>query len=440
MRDYFYELSDFLSRNLSGNEVFTASFSGEDSDFTRFNHAKVRQSGHVSQRYFSVDLIDGKRHAAGTATLTGEREEDRGRLTDLLGQLRELIPNLPEDPHLLINEEVQSTEQSGANELPSSGDAVEQILAAGEGHDLVGIFAAGEVTAGFSNSLGQRNWFTTSSYNFDYSLYHHGDKAVKSAYAGFRWNRDALGKKIAASAEQLTILGQEAKTIDPGKYRVYLSPVALYDFVGMVGWGGYGLKSHKTKQTVLLRMIEDGAKLASGVTISENTKDGVAPNFSETGFIKPDVVTLIENGALKDTLVSPRSAMEYDVPTNGSGSWESPESLDIAAGDIPENEMLARLDTGIWINNVWYLNFSDRPNCRITGMTRFACLWVENGKVVAPLNVMRFDETIFRAFGENLVGLTKEREMILDSGSYGGRATSSGRVPGALVTDFNFNL
>ena len=32
------------------------------------------------------------------------------------------------------------------------------------------------------------------------------------------------------------------------------------------------------------------------------------------------------------------------------------------------------------------------------------------------------------------------REMILDAGTYGGRGTGSGRIPGALVEDFNFNL
>ena len=73
-------------------------------------------------------------------------------------------------------------------------------------------------------------------------------------------------------------------------------------------------------------------------------------------------------------------------------------------------------------------------------MTRFACFWVEKGKIVAPLNVMRFDETLFHALGENLIGLTKEREMTIDAETYGGRSTSSGRVPGALIKDFNFNL
>ena len=73
-------------------------------------------------------------------------------------------------------------------------------------------------------------------------------------------------------------------------------------------------------------------------------------------------------------------------------------------------------------------------------MTRFATFWVENGEIVAPLSVMRFDETLYRMLGENLVGLTAEREWVLDPGSYFERTTSSGRYPGALVEDFNFTL
>jgi predicted Zn-dependent protease len=73
-------------------------------------------------------------------------------------------------------------------------------------------------------------------------------------------------------------------------------------------------------------------------------------------------------------------------------------------------------------------------------MTRFATLWVENGRIAAPLNVMRFDETLYRMLGENLLGFSAERNLILDSGTYGGRSTSSSRMPGALVKDFTFTL
>ena len=69
----------------------------------------------------------------------------------------------------------------------------------------------------------------------------------------------------------------------------------------------------------------------------------------------------------------------------------------------------------------------------MTGMTRFASLWVENGKVQAPLSVMRFDESMYRALGENLVDLTNEQEIMLDPGTYFERSSSSSKVPGALT-------
>ena len=73
-------------------------------------------------------------------------------------------------------------------------------------------------------------------------------------------------------------------------------------------------------------------------------------------------------------------------------------------------------------------------------MTRFATLWVEDGEVVAPLDVMRFDETLYRMFGSCLLGLTAERDLLLDSDTYFRRSSGSMRLPGALVEDFTFTL
>ena len=140
------------------------------------------------------------------------------------------------------------------------------------------------------------------------------------------------------------------------------------------------------------------------------------------------------------SLVSPRSAKEFGIATNGASPHESPDSIELDAGDTARDSLLAELDTGLWINNLWYLNYSDRSSARMTGMTRFATFWVENGEIVAPLDVMRFDDTIYRMMGEGLVGLTAERELIMDPGTYGGRSTSSARLPGALVDDFVLTL
>ena len=112
----------------------------------------------------------------------------------------------------------------------------------------------------------------------------------------------------------------------------------------------------------------------------------------------------------------------------------------MAGGTLADADVLGALGTGIYIGNLWYCNFSDRMNCRVTGMTRFASFWVEHGRIVAPLNVMRFDDSLFRVLGPNLEALGATPELLIDNHTYDGRGTSSARVPGALIRDFSLTL
>ena len=101
---------------------------------------------------------------------------------------------------------------------------------------------------------------------------------------------------------------------------------------------------------------------------------------------------------------------------------------------------MKELGTGVYLNNLWYLNYSDRTACRVTGMSRFASFWVENGEIVAPLNVMRFDESAYKMLGSNLVGLTAERDFEMNTGTYDCRECGSARLPGMVANDFSFTL
>ena len=119
---------------------------------------------------------------------------------------------------------------------------------------------------------------------------------------------------------------------------------------------------------------------------------------------------------------------------------EMPESLSLLPGSIVDADAMKALGTGLWVSNLWYLNYSDRQACRMTGMTRFACLWVENGEPVAPLGVMRFDDSFLRMFGEGLVGLGDRAEFIPDSGTYQERQLGSLSTPGALIDGWRLTL
>ena len=208
----------------------------------------------------------------------------------------------------------------------------------------------------------------------------------------------------------------------------------------MLGWGALSEKALRTKQSALSKMRDEGRTLNPIFSLSEHTAKSTGPLFQAQGFMKPDCVSLIQKGELVGSLISPRTAKEYGLNTNGSNGSEAPEAYDVAPGDLSRAAILRELDTGIFIGNLWYLNYSDRQAARITGMTRFATFWVENGQIKAPLNVMRFDDSLYSLLGSNLLGLTKESDFILDAHTYDERSTGSAHLPGALIKDFNLTL
>jgi len=438
MQNYFNELIDKILVTLDADEFLLANLLSEKSDFIRLNHNKIRQAGNVLQTEINIDLISGKHHAASSCNLVGDINIDLYQLNTMIGNLREQRAILPEDPYLNYATEVSSSESIATNDIPDSNKALDHIMSQAQDLDLVGIWASGEQYHGFANSAGQRNWFSKPNFNFDWSVYHSTDKAVKSDYAGFEWQDSILDSKMKDTRTAVEILSRPAKQLKPGQYRVYLSPVALNEIIGTAAWGGFGLKSHKTSQTPLIQMVSGDKKLHESVTLLENHKGGLAPSFTRDGFIQPDQVTLIDKGNYKDCLVNSRSAQEFDQDVNSSS--EFPNSFELSVGTLKQHDILKELDTGIYINNLWYCNFSDHDSCRITGMTRYACFWVENGEIIAPINVMRFDETIYNILGSQLVSLGAEREFIFDSSSYFNRSNASANLPGALVDNFSLTL
>ncbi|MEM9515562.1 MAG: metallopeptidase TldD-related protein [Actinomycetota bacterium] len=438
---YFDALVNDATSRLTGDEVLLATLTGEHTDFIRLNNTDVRQAGTIEQRRVAIDLIEGLRHVAGSTQLTGDADVDRRRVADLIDTLREQRRFVGDDPYLLFNTDPVSTQRVESGAIPDPDAALSDLRAAGDGKDLVGIYAAGDTFSGFANSLGQRNWFQSSTFNLDWCFYLHADKAAKNLYAGFDWDDDAFARKVEWSTRQLDALRRDPIELQPGDYRTYLAPRAMEELVSLWGYyGAFGHRAHETRQSPLLRLVAGEAEFAPSVTIAEDTAGGVAPNFQAQGFLRPDRVTLIESGHYADTLVSPRSAKEFGIPTNGATSGEYPESLSIVPGDVPTDDVDNALGTGLYVGNLWYTNFSDRMACRTTGMTRFATFWMEDGDIVAPIGVLRFDDSAFRLLGDRLDGLTDSSELLLDPSTYEERSTASARMPGALVDGMRFVL
>ncbi|MCG6940463.1 MAG: peptidase [Thiohalocapsa sp.] len=437
-QDDFYRLFDTLQDGLRGDEVLFAGLDAERSDFVRLNENRVRQAGSVDSAGLGLTLIDGGRQVEGGCQLGGNADADLAQARALLGQLRERIAHVPDDPYLNYSTAPATSERSIDADLPATVDAIGALTDLAAGLDLVGIWAAGAVVEALASSIGHRHWHASKSFNLDWSCYLDRDKAVKASYSGFDWDPGQLRHKVNQQRAELYVLGRAEHRIEPGRYRAYLAPAALAELMDLLAWGGFGLRDHRTRQTPLLQLATGEKQLSPKLTIIEEHQRGLAAGFTDEGFTKPDQVKLIEEGWYQDCLTDARSAKEYDAVVNAAAEY--PESLAIAPGELAGGDALRQLDTGILIGNLWYCNWSDRNACRMTGMTRFGTFWVENGEPVAPLAVMRFDDSLYHLLGDRLEGLTAERELRLSAETYDGRGTDSALLPGALVTGIDLAL
>ena len=440
MRNIFDFCCEHIQARRRADEHYLLWFEGEQSDFVRFNHANVRQAGNVNQAMLEIRLIQGKKHIAARTGVSGDPILDKVSLDSLINSLRTQLADIPEDPYLLYSTDEASSESIQKGSLPSNAELIAQITDSAKCKDLVGIYAAGPIYRGFASSLGSRRWHQTETFNWDFSLYLSGDKAVKSRYTGFKWQEQEYLNKIHHAIHEMEILARPSITLAPGKYRAYLAPTALVEVMSMLAWDSFGIKAQKTRRSALLRLIEGFDSFHPILNIQENICGGISPNFDANGFAKPGLIELIKEGKLNQTLVSPRSAIEFNLPTTGANTAESPEALKVSGGHLQESDILRQLDTGIYINNLWYLNYSDHSAARLTGMTRFATFWVEKGKIIAPVDVMRFDESIYRLLGTNLEGLTEKQEYLIDPSSYNARSNQTWELPGALVSNLSLTL
>lgn len=125
---YFARLADDAQRLAAPAETVLLGFSGETSDFIRFNGGRIRQTGRVTQGRLSVRLIDGARQAHSALTVCGDPAADLRELADALAVLRDGLRDAQDDPHLLFDTSswVQETRRTGR--LPNA-DGLARIVA-----------------------------------------------------------------------------------------------------------------------------------------------------------------------------------------------------------------------------------------------------------------------------------------------------------------------
>ena len=436
---FLEHFAKLIFADLASDEQLTLNFSAEETFFSRFSKAKVRQVTNLQQAFIEFNFIKGNKVLTFTIPFMAS-EADYILATKKLAQAREWIADLPDDPYLVRPKFYGVTKEEKLGALPKNEEMMSIILDTSCSVDLAGVFASGDIVLATINSEGQFHWFKTRNFYLDYSLYNDKQKAVKSLYAGSAWSTEDLRNNIKDTEYKLSLMNIDSIKIPRGSYRVYLAPSAVNELIGMLSWGGVSMAAHKQGNGSLKDLFEKKKTMSKKFSLKEDFSLGLSPRFNQAGEVSPVEMELIKEGEYVNFLVSTRTSNEYKVESNFANDWESMRSPVIVTGDLERSGIYKAIGSGLYISDLHYLNWSDRETARITGMTRYACFWVENGEIVAPIEDLRFDESFYSIFGDALEQITNFSEIIPATGSYEQRDVGGSKAPGLLLSEFKFTL
>lgn len=447
----FNQLLEAIANQLKPEQHFKLTLSGESSQFTRFNGGKVRQSGQVQDAQLKLTLMNAQQTTQAKLPFVGDFETDWSTAQQILSSLQADLPQLPEDPYIVLPQSTEQSDQQSTQTghsrevrsgqlIPASAIA-KTLLAPIADSDFSGLYAGGTTYRAYGDSAEKRHWFESPSFTLDYSLFTPDNRAVKGTLAGQTWNAAAYQKNVEATQQQLNLLSKPLKSIPRGAYRTYLAPAAVADLMDTLMYGGLGEASLRQGSSAFEKLENGEATLSKKFSLGEDFQRIGVPRFNSEGIVAPSQLDIIKAGQWMTSLVSARSAKEYGKPSNAANQSESLRAPVVAAGSLSESQILAELGTGLYLSNLHYLNWSDLSAGRITGMTRYACFWVEDGEIVAPIENLRFDDSFYRFLSEDaLLGLTEKQSFIPAVDTYERRSLGGMWTPGMLIDQFRYTL
>ena len=430
---------------LKEGEDLTIYMEGENSQYFRFNDSKIRQTGIIEDYNVTLSLYHGKKSLQATTTVSSDIDYSVKNLISEIDGLREPLSLIPENNFTAFPDKFDSLEVYRDGELPNREEILDSLMSIIDKDNLTGVWTSGKIFRASFTSQGTQHWFEKDSFIFDFSLIDAKENMVKILYPGSDWNKDDFITAFDDGSNRLQLMDKPKLELKPGKYRVWFEPHAVADFVDMLNWNGVSEASLRNGSSCLLKMRKDNVKLSEKFSLDESFDRKSTASFNSRSEVSANV-SLIKHGMLENTLINSKTALEYGLTSNYAedvNSWGMGEYLRapfMHGGDIKLDERLEKLGTGIFISNIHYLNWSDNLGGRITGLTRYACYWVEDGKMIAPIKTMRFDDSFYNFFGNNLeaVGETLLSRPVIET--YDGRNPGETTCPGILVNDFELTL
>ncbi|MCY1136994.1 TldD/PmbA family protein [Actinoplanes sp. Pm04-4] len=187
-----------------------------------------------------------------------------------------------------------------------------------------------------------------------------------------------------------------------GHYTVVLGPQAAGELIGFLP--DFGFAGELAAAGVgLLAAPGAGAQVAAPmVTVADDALavDGLPIGFDLEGTAKSRVA-LLDAGRVGAAVTDLTTARALGTASTGHAhvAREEPPrpvaaNLRLEPGDQTEEDLIAGVERGVYVQRFWYTRLVDRVTGTITGVSRDGCFLIENGRLAAPVAGARFTHSV----------------------------------------------
>jgi predicted Zn-dependent protease len=289
-----------------------------------------------------------------------------------------------------------------------------------DGLRAAGAFSTSGALTAFANSRGAEGVHSESNADVHATVL----TATSSGWAKelSRDRAEVDPERAARRARQLAEMAANPREIPPGEYPVILAPAAVAELLAFLLFSADAKAADEGRSAL---SGKEGTSIASErVTVRSVLADPGCPGLPFDGDGAPlDDATWIEGGVLRSLLTS-----RYWAQHTGRRYTPYPGTLTMDGTDLSAEDLIARVDRGLYVTRFWYTRFVDPMTLLLTGMTRDALFLIENGRIVTGLKHLRYNDSPLRVLASvREVGRPEVTQMYL-----------RGRIPSLLVDGFRF--
>ncbi|GAA4328615.1 TldD/PmbA family protein [Mucilaginibacter gynuensis] len=414
-------------------EECEVNLNGSEGGNIRYALNAVSTAGDISTLSLSVTSVYGKK--AGVATINEFDDAALERVVRRAEEVAQLAPENPEYMSVLGPREFKESATYNATTAAITPDTRADMVAKSlDVTKQAKLTAAGflENSTGFSAMMNSKGLFAyNKGTDITFSVTTRTEDGTGSGYAanGFTdsGKMDTFTATKRAATKATGSVG--AKAIEPGKYTVILEPVAaaymmenMFRFDARSAEEGRSFLSKKGGGTKLGEQLVDPK-----VNIYSDPFHPELPSSTWSGDGLPREKTMwIDKGVVKNLSYS-----RYWADKKGVQPLPGPANIIMDGGDATLEDLIKSTEKGILVTKLWYIRMVDPQSLLLTGLTRDATFYIENGKVKFPIKNFRFNESPIIMLN-NLEALGKtERTISVES-------YRSYMIPPMKIRDFTF--